>query len=91
MIQVYIAHRLGSDPVLRADNIEIAGRRMCELADRLHIVPAASWLTLARYWPETKRENAAEWGVLVVDLVGLTMDEIVERMLRRWASSSLGG
>jgi hypothetical protein len=54
---IYFAHRLGSDPVRRLDNIEAAGRLMCELADRLPIVPTASWITLARYWDETKREK----------------------------------
>jgi len=54
---VYIAHRLGPDPVLRAANIEAAGKLMAELADRLPIVPHASWMTLARYWSEEKREK----------------------------------
>lgn len=53
---VYFAHRLGNGPN-RLDNIEAAGRLVCDLADRLPIVPVASWLTLARYWPETKREK----------------------------------
>jgi hypothetical protein len=51
MKHVYFAHRLGGGPN-RLDNIEAAGRLMCELADRLPIVPAASWMTLARYWDE---------------------------------------
>ena len=56
MIHVYIAHRLGGGPN-RLDNIEAASQLMCELADRLPIVPTASWITLARYWDETKREK----------------------------------
>lgn len=67
MIHVYFAHRLGHDPVLRLANIEAAGRLMCELADRLPIVPAASWLTLARYWDETKREKG-----LTIDFAQIT-------------------
>lgn len=52
---VYIAYRLTSPD--RAANIEAAGRLLCELADRLPIVPYASWLTLARYWDESMRNK----------------------------------
>jgi hypothetical protein len=55
MIHVYIAHRLSGPN--RAENIEAAGRLMAALADKLPIVPVGSWITLARYWPETMREK----------------------------------
>jgi hypothetical protein len=66
VIHVYFAHRLGNGPG-RLDNIEAAGRLLCELADRLPIVPVASWVTLARYWPETKREKG-----LAIDFAQIT-------------------
>lgn len=58
---VYIAHRLTSPD--RDANIEAAGRLMAALADRLPIVPHCSWITLARYWDESKREKG-----LAIDL-----------------------
>jgi hypothetical protein len=64
-LHVYIAHRLTSPD--RNANIEAAGRIMAELADRLPIVPYASWITLVRYWDESKREKG-----LAIDLAQIS-------------------
>jgi hypothetical protein len=57
MRHVYIAHRLAGNVAL---NISSAGIFMSELADRLPIVPYGSWITLCRYWDESKREKGLE-------------------------------
>lgn len=54
-IHVYIAHRLSGPN--RDENIDAAGRLMAELAARLPIIPVGSWITLTRYWDESRRER----------------------------------
>jgi hypothetical protein len=58
LIHVYLAHRLTAPTRAQIDaNIEAAGHLMAELADRIPIMPAGSWMTLTRYWDESKREK----------------------------------
>ena len=58
MRHVYIAHRLAGPN--KDTNIESASKLMCDLADRLPIVPYGSWMILTRYWDESKREKGLE-------------------------------
>lgn len=56
MKKVYIAHPLGSDPAGRQNNCDRATMWFMWAADQ-GVCPIASWILLARYWPETRRDD----------------------------------
>jgi hypothetical protein len=55
MILAYIAHRLGQGPDREWNRLE--AERWMEWAATRGVVPIAPWVTLARFWEESRREE----------------------------------
>lgn len=70
---VYIAHPLGAASD-RAENIERASRWFAWAAMVPGLIPVASWITLARYWPETDANR--ERGMLIDKQLIARCDEV---------------